>query len=137
LAYSGELERGIVVVNGLAARGRRLGADVFLRARERVPLDLAGMLSEPLGGLGDVPRDRLLALEPRYRFYFHPIRYTSLGLSVLEAMMLGLPVVGLATTELSTVIEDGVSGYIGTDVDHLIGSMERLLRDPDEAMRLG
>src|SRR5690606_4496385 len=92
LAYSGELERGIVVVNGLAARGRRLGADVFLRARGRVPLDLAGMLSEPLGGLGDVPRDRLLALEPRYRFYFHPIRYTSLGLSVPEAVLPGLPV---------------------------------------------
>jgi hypothetical protein len=27
--YSGELERGIVVVNHLARRGRRLGSDVF------------------------------------------------------------------------------------------------------------
>jgi NAD(P)-dependent dehydrogenase (short-subunit alcohol dehydrogenase family) len=28
-----------------------------------------------------------------------PVRYTSLGLAVCEAMMLGLPIIGLATTE--------------------------------------
>ena len=38
--YTGEIERGIVVINHLASRGRRLGPDVFLQAREQVPLDL-------------------------------------------------------------------------------------------------
>lgn len=50
--HSGELERGIVVVNHLAQRGRRLGADLFEAAREQVPLDLVGMDAERLGGLG-------------------------------------------------------------------------------------
>lgn len=135
--YSGELERGLVVVNGLAGRGRRLGADVVARVREQVPLDLVGMGSEKAGGLGEVPHDRLPAFEARYRFFFNPIRYTSLGLAVCEAMMIGMPIVGLATTEMVTAVENGVSGYVHTDVRYLVERMHELLADPAEARRLG
>lgn len=135
--YSGELERGLVVVNGLAGRGRRLGADVVARVREQVPLDLVGMGSEQAGGLGEVPHDRLPAFEARYRFFFNPIRYTSLGLAVCEAMMIGMPIVGLATTEMVTAVENGVSGYVHTDVRYLVERMHELLADPAEARRLG
>jgi glycosyl transferase family 1 len=135
--YTGELDRGVVVVNGLRRRGRRLGADVFERARQDVPLDLVGMFAEELGGLGEVAPPELAAFVARYRFFFHPIRYTSLGLAACEAMMLGMPVVALATTEMSTVVENGVSGWIDTDVARLIGHMKDLLGDPAEARRLG
>jgi len=134
--YTGELARGLVVVNGLQQRGRRLGADVFARARDAVPLDLVGMRSEEFGGLGDVPHDALPAFSARHRFFFNPIRYTSLGLAVCEAMLLGMPVIGLATTEMVTVIENGVSGYVDTDVNALIAHMQRLLTDPAEARQL-
>jgi glycosyltransferase involved in cell wall biosynthesis len=136
--YTGELERGLVVVNNLFARGPRLGPDVYLRARERIPLDLVGMGSngEP-GGLGEVPHDRLPAFAARYRFLFNPIRYTSLGLAVLEGMALGIPVVALATTEYATAIEDGVSGYVDTSVERLVERMRGLLAAPAEARRLG
>src|SRR5690606_18395373 len=86
IRYTGKRSRGIVVVNNIASRGRRLGFDVFERARRDVSLHLAGMGSEPLGGLGDLAHGDLLALEAEHRFFFNPIRYTSLGLSVLEAM---------------------------------------------------
>jgi glycosyltransferase involved in cell wall biosynthesis len=56
---------------------------------------------------------------------------------VLEAMLLGLPVVGLATTELPTVIRDGESGVIDTRPERLFEAMRELLRDPDLARRLG
>src|SRR4051794_36650688 len=135
--HTGELARGIVVVNHLARRGRRLGADVFARVREKVPLDLVGMGAEALGGLGEVPPPELPAFEARYRFFFHPIRYTSLGLAVLEAMMIGLPVVGLATTEMATAVENGVSGFVDTDPGKLVGPMRMLLEDAGEARRLG
>ena len=72
-----------------------------------------------------------------YRFYFHPVRYTSLGLSLCEAMTVGVPVVGLATTELPTVIDDGVNGVIDTDPDRLVDAMRALLDDPALARRLG
>ena len=135
--YTGELDRGLVLVNNLPLRGRRVGADLFRRVREAVPLDLAGMGSRDLGGMGEIPHDRLPSFEARYRFLFNPIRYTSLGLSVCEAMMLGIPVVGLSTTEMATVVENGVSGYVDTNVARLVERMHELLADPAEARRLG
>lgn len=134
--YTGELARGLVVTNGLATRGRRLGADLVARVRSRVPLDIVGMGSEQVGGLGEVPAADLPALMARYRFLFHPVRWTSLGLAVCEAMSVGLPVVGLACTELVTVIDDGESGIIDTDVDRLEREMAALIADPERAQRL-
>jgi hypothetical protein len=132
-------ERGIVVVNGLRTRGRRLGADVFAAVRDRagVPLDLVGIDSTALGGVGEVPPPDLPGFLDQYRFYFHPVRYTSLGLSLCEAMTVGVPVVGLATTELPTVVDDGVDGFVDTDVDRLVEVMRLLLDDPDLAIRIG
>ena len=137
IAYTGSIERGIAVVNHMARRGRRLGADVFETARQRVPLDLVGMESEKSGGLGEIANPELPAFLARYRFYFHPVRWTSLGLAAIEAMMVGLPVVALATTELVTVVRNGHSGYVDTSPERLIGHMRALLRDRAEAARLG
>jgi glycosyltransferase involved in cell wall biosynthesis len=135
--YRGELPRGIAVVNGLARRGRRLGADVFEKMRRQIPLDLVGMFSSELGGIGEVAHADLPAFEARYRFFFNPIRYTSLGLAVCEAMMIGLPIVGLATTEMAVVVENDVSGYVDTDTGRLAQRMRDLLADPSLARRLG
>jgi glycosyltransferase involved in cell wall biosynthesis len=52
-------------------------------------------------------------------------------------MMVGLPVVGLATTELASVLRDGDNGIVDTRVDRLVDAMRRLLSDPAEARRLG
>jgi glycosyltransferase involved in cell wall biosynthesis len=137
--WTGEIERGLVVVNGLDTRGRRVGADIVQRLRREVPLDIVGMgsASPVVGGLGEVPPPELAAFAARYRAFVHPIRYTSLGLAVCEALMLGMPVVGLATTELATVIDHGRTGLITADVDALPGLLRLLLDDRDHAARLG
>lgn len=135
VCYTGEIERGIVVVNGLLSRGRRLGADVFERVRQEIPLDLVGIGSEHLDGLGEVRHEQIPAFASRYRFFFNPIRYTSLGLAVCEAMMVGLPIIGLATTEMATVIGSN-SGYVDTDVGKLIVRMHQLLNDRESALVL-
>jgi hypothetical protein len=135
--YSGELMRGIVVVNNMAQRGRRLGRDLFEDVSKVVPLELVGMDAERLGGAGEVGHLELPAFVARHRFFFHPIRYTSLGLALIEAMMAGVPVVGLATTELVTVIRNGENGIIDTQVDKLVDAMRRMLHDPEYARSLG
>ncbi|WP_235001231.1 glycosyltransferase family 4 protein [Nitrosovibrio sp. Nv4] len=137
VAYTGEHPKGVVVVNNIHKRGRRLGLDVFEKIREKIPLDLVGMGTAELGGLGEVPHDELPAFVAKYRFFFNPIRYTSLGLSVCEAMMTGLPMVGLATTEMVTAVENGKTGYVETDVDKLIERMRYLIDYPEHARELG
>jgi glycosyltransferase involved in cell wall biosynthesis len=134
--YIGDLERGLVVVNNIVKRGRRLGLDVFNQAREHIPLDLIGMNSQNAGGLGEIDHDKLPYFESRYRFFFNPIRYTSLGLAVCEAMMLGMPIIGLATTELVTVVQNGINGYVDTNITGLIERMQELISDPAKARQL-
>jgi hypothetical protein len=135
--YTGEIERGLVVVNGMQNRARITGHDLVLGLRGRVPLDLIGMQTEELGGLGDIPHRELHAIEARYRFFWHPIRYTSLALAMLEAMMIGMPVLCFAVTEHPRVIQDGVNGFISCDLDELVERMRTLLRDPGLATELG
>jgi len=126
-----------VVINNIARRGRRLGFDIYRETKERIPLDLVGMGAEEAGGLGEVLHRDLPAFAARYRFFFNPIRYTSLGLAVIEAMMIGMPIVGLATTEMATVIRSGVDGFLDTDLDRLSAHMRDLLKDREAARQLG
>ena len=51
--------------------------------------------------------------------------------------MIGMPIIGIATTEMTTVVENDVSGYVDTDVRRLVPHMQALLNDPAEAHRLG
>jgi hypothetical protein len=137
IRYGGERAQGITVMNGMQKRPRIAGFDLFLQAQERVPLTAAGMETEPVGGLGDVPYRDLHRRVAEYRFLFSPARYTSLPLAVIEAMTIGMPVVALAATELPTVIQNGVNGYVSCDLDELIAHMQELIDDPELARRLG
>lgn len=135
--YDGSLERGVTVINHLARRGRRLGLDLFEAVRARTPLDLIGMGSEALGGLGEVPNMEVGARLALYRYFFSPIRYASLGLSLVEAMLCGVPVLGFATTELPMVIKSGENGYVDTRPDRLAAVARELLARPELARAWG
>jgi len=135
--YTGELPRGICAINHLRTRGRRMGADIFCQARSCLPIDLVGMDAESLGGLGEIDPPRLAHVQASYRFAFTPIRQTSLGLALLEAMMVGLPVVGLATCELASVIHNGESGFLDTSLPRVVDAARSLLADRGEARRMG
>ncbi|MFC5605253.1 glycosyltransferase family 4 protein [Variovorax soli] len=135
--YHGDIARGLVVINDIGTRGRRVGLDLYQQAAAAVPMELVGMNSLALGGAGEVPQDQLPACMAAHRFFFHPARYTSLGLAIIEAMMIGAPVVGLATTELSTVIRDGENGLIDTRPERLIDGMRHLLDHKATARQLG
>jgi glycosyltransferase involved in cell wall biosynthesis len=72
----------------------------------------------------------------RRRLYLHPIRWTSLGLSLIEAMHLGMPVVALATTEAPDAVPPA-AGVLSTRVDRLAQGARDLLADPDRAREAG
>jgi hypothetical protein len=135
--YTGEIARGIVIVNHLASRGRRLGADVVAGMRSHVPLEIVGMEAESAGGRGELRNLDLPYFAAKHRFLFSPIRWTSLGLAIIEAMMVGLPIVGLATSELATVIRNGNEGFVHNDLPTLRDVMRELLADPGLARSWG
>jgi hypothetical protein len=135
--YTGELERGVVVINHIKERGRIAGWDIYEEISRKIPLDLVGMGSARYGGLGEVLHPDLPAFIGHYRFFFNPMRYTSFGLAVCEAMMMGMPVVGLATTEYAAVLKDGYTGFVNSNIDRLIAGMQALLDDARLAHRLG
>jgi hypothetical protein len=138
--YSGELARAAVVVNEARRRGRVTGTDLLPRFAAAAPLDLFGIdaARAPAGvtPVADLPQDRMHDEIARRRAYLHPIRWTSLGLSLLEAMHLGMPVVALGTTEVHEAVP-AAAGVVSTKLDVLTAALRRLMDDPDEAAAMG
>jgi hypothetical protein len=134
--YRGDLERAAVVINEAGRRGRVTGTDLLPLFGEAVPVDLFGIGAGALGGIGDLPQARLHEEMARRRVYLHPIRWTSLGLSLLEAMHLGMPVVALATTEVVEAVPPR-AGAVSNRIEVLLEALRRLLADPEEARVAG
>jgi len=134
--YTGELPRAAVVINEARRRARVTGTDLLDRFSREGPIDLFGIDAGSLGGIEDLAQDDLHGAMAQRRVYLHPIRWTSLGLSLLEAMHLGMPVVALGTTEAHEAVPAG-AGVVSTRLDVLAGAMRRLIEDPDEASERG
>jgi hypothetical protein len=135
-SYTGNKARGLAIMNNVQGRSRSLGFDIVVEVQKHLPIDLVGTGTEEFG-LGKIPHTEMQAFMSQYRFFFCPLRYASLSLAVCEAMMAGMPIAGLATTELSTIIKNGVSGFIGTNIHALIEKMELLLEDRELAGKMG
>jgi glycosyltransferase involved in cell wall biosynthesis len=72
----------------------------------------------------------------RRRAYLHPVRWTSLGLSLIEAMYLGMPVVALATTEVAEAVPVE-AGVVSNRIDRLQQGLRSLVGDADRAREAG
>jgi Glycosyl transferases group 1 len=135
--YTGELERVAVVINEARRRGRVTGTDLLPRFADVAPLDLFGIDSASTPwGVEDLPWTDLHAEIARRRVYLHPIRWTSLGLSLLESMHLGMPVVALATTEVREAVPDA-AGFVSNRLDVLEDGLRELLADAEQARERG
>jgi hypothetical protein len=145
--WTGELARAAVVVNEPVRRGRTVGGDLLPGLAETAPVDVFGMglagLHERYGldphrvALHDDPPQAAMHAElARRRVYVHPVRWTSLGLSLLEAMHLGMPVVGLATTEAVEAVP-AEAGVLSTRPERLWAAVREFLHDADAARLAG
>jgi hypothetical protein len=134
--YTGDLPRAAVVVNEAARRGRVTGTDLLPSFERDVPVDLFGIDAQRLGGIESLPQDRLHEEMARRRVYLHPNRWTSLGLSLLEAMELGMPVVALATTEVVEAVPRA-AGVLSTNVAVLQGAVREFVADRERAREMG
>jgi len=148
--WTGEEESLAVCVNEPVRRWRVAGSDLVLDLASSVPVRVYGMASAELGALAeergcsgldrsrchDLNQDELHSAMARQRVYLHPYRWTSLGLSLLEAMTLGMPVLALATTAAPESVPPD-AGVLSNDPEVLRAAARRLLADPAEARALG
>ncbi|MFF0720060.1 glycosyltransferase [Micromonospora sp. NPDC003816] len=145
--YTGELDRLAVVINEPVRRWRVTGTDLLPRFAEIAPLDVFGMkvagLADHLGlpadrltSHDDVPQHRMHAELARRRAYLHLCRWTSLGLSLIEAMSIGMPVVALASTEAVMAVPPD-AGALDTRVEELLEAAGRFVAEPQVARLAG
>lgn len=140
--YTGELGRAAVTINDPVRRGRTVGTDLLEPLSAAVPVDVFGMRVDqlpPKPGLTcheDLPQARMHDELARRRVYVHTARWTSLGLSLIEAMQLGMPVVAFAVTEAVTAVPPE-AGVLSNDIEELCAAVRRLVDDPDLARATG
>jgi glycosyltransferase involved in cell wall biosynthesis len=146
LRYTGRLPRLAFVVNEPVRRWRVTGTDLLARFAD-FDVDAFGidadLLPEALGPAqqrvnfaGNLSPNMLYDAMAERRVYLHLNRWTSLGLSLIQAMMLGMPVVALDTTEASRAVP-ATAGARSTDLSELVAATRALLADPDEALHRG
>lgn len=133
--YVGDVPRAAVVINEPVRRDRVTGTDLLSTFSSSFGIDLFGMQSERLGGT-DLTQDRLHEEMARRRFYLHTTRWTSLGLSLVEAMHLGMPVLALSTTEAPEAVPAD-AGVVSNRLDVLVDAAHHLLDDHEAARRMG
>ncbi|GAA4989410.1 glycosyltransferase [Kineococcus glutinatus] len=147
--YTGASASLAAMVNEPVRRWRVAGTDLLLRVAEQVPVALHGMgvralaaqvaagpAGHHLSVLEDLPQARAHAELARHRAYLHPYRWTSLGLSLIEAMMIGMPVLGLPVTAAPEAVPAG-AGVLSSDPDVLVAAARRWLHEPEEARERG
>lgn len=112
------------------------GADLLPQFRRAAPLDLFGTGTGGLGGIDALPQPDLHTETAWRRVYVHPFRWTSLGLALIDAIDLDMPIVALAATEAPEAVPHA-AGAVSKDVEHLCDDVRALISDREEAREHG
>ncbi len=144
--YLGDIPAAATMINEPVRRWRVVGADLLGDLGASVPIDVWGIGTTELNdtpyrrsgvtGLGDVPSAQLLGEVAHRRVYLHTARWTSLGLSLVEAMFLGMPVVAVASTMTPMVVPED-AGVVSADVAVLSRALTEYLADETAAQIAG
>lgn len=144
--YTGTENRAAAMINEPERRWRITGTDVLGSLSRWSDIDLFGIgtvgiesrnpLLRKVCGRGDLSQPQLHAEVARRRVYVHTSRWTSLGLSLIEAMHLGMPVVALGTTDVPISVPTD-AGVVATNIDELGIALAEFVNEPAAARLAG
>lgn len=141
--YVGDVPRAATMINEPRRRGRTVGTDLLAPLSAYARIDVWGIGTESLHhnggdvtGRGDVRAPELWHQVARRRVYLHTARWTSLGMSLIEAMMLGMPVVAVGTT-MTPLVVPPEAGLVSADPDTLGAGLRDFLKDHATAVAAG
>jgi hypothetical protein len=142
--YTGRKDALALSVNEPVRRWRVAGIDLARTVAERFPVSVYGMgageltahFPNGLAETADLDQTELHERIAEHLAYLHPYRWTSLGLSLVEAMTLGAPVlVNAATAAPESVPPE--AGVVSSDPAVLTRTALRWRADRDEARETG
>ncbi|MFL9964194.1 glycosyltransferase family 4 protein [Paraburkholderia sediminicola] len=147
LAFAGRLVEGKGIGDLLKALAllRAAGCDVSLRLAgdgdvhhwQRMACDF--QVDDLVTFVGWLDGDAKLEFYRNARAFCMPSHYESFGISTLEAMFSGVPVIGTRLGGFLDLVEEGVTGYLvePSSPQALAARIRRLMEDPELAGRMG
>ncbi|MBP7005927.1 glycosyltransferase family 4 protein [Patescibacteria group bacterium] len=120
------------------------GVDLFIvgEGPDRASLEALARqegVAERVTFTGALPRAELLALIAGADLFVLRSQFESFSFQLVEAMMLGAPVIAQSIGNLGEIVQSGENGLLlaPADEDGLFEAIKRLLADPTERARLG
>lgn len=152
--WTGKQRHVINFTQSLKDRARFTGYEIMMQVFQGLPAKVFGPGNENLGLLsgGQLSYDEQRETMRDARvFFYHGTYPASYTLSLIEAMMCGVPIVAVgpahgnssemfpnqSTYEVNDIIQDGISGYVSDDPRVLQGHISNLLNDHNKAKAIG
>ncbi|MGW0160119.1 glycosyltransferase [Mycobacterium sp. NPDC003323] len=144
--YTGDIAAAATMINEPIRRNRIVGTDLLEQLAAAAPVDVWGIGTEALNhpdhrlpgvtGRGDSRHADLMSAVAARRVYLHTARWTSLGLSLIEAMFLGMPVVCVGST-MAPLVVPAEAGVVSADTVELADALKRYVTDVGAATLAG
>lgn len=127
--YRGD-QGGVLTVGGcIPKRPYEKGLQNLIDIDQKVGLTLMGPVNDGLRcARGMVSHERLVEMYKEFAVYLNP--GPVIGISVAEAMTIGMPIVTFRTINLKELIQDGKNGFVVDSVDQAVDRIKMLLADP-------
>ncbi|WP_133645654.1 glycosyltransferase family 4 protein [Paraburkholderia flava] len=147
VAFAGRfsVEKGVHLLMESLALLKRQGCPVHLRlagaGETRVWMRMAAEreVDDRVAFMGWLDGDAKLAFYRNARLFCMPSRFESFGISALEAMFCGTPVIGTRLGGFLDLVEEGVTGHLiePGDAEALANRIRGLVEDPPRAASMG
>jgi hypothetical protein len=125
---------GISVVNQFASRDVFCGWNMWQEVAKQVPMKLIGEnpgVSESAKSTEDLVNQLATA-----RFFLNTSQWSPIPLSLIEAMMVGCPIITTSKQEIPKFLHHEENALIADNVDDMVKSARRLMVDDDLCKKL-